>query len=88
MQNVSEFDDVVASFALTPLSINTMKFESLILGTLLNSDVDDDVIAINIQIETIMSLKLFRIFIQRQQNEVAIIGVNPPKLEDVFAWSC
>ena len=74
MQNVSEFDDVVASFALTPLSIDTMKFESSVLGTFLDSDVDNEVVAINVQIETIMSLKLFTIFIQRQQNEVRCLN--------------
>ena len=74
MRNVSEFDDVVASFALTPLSINTMKFKSLVLGTLLNSDVDNEVVPINVQIETVMLLKLFMIFIQRQQNEVRCLN--------------
>ena len=77
MQNVSKLDNIIASFASTPLSINTMKFESLVLGTLLNSDVDNEVVVINVQIEKIMLLNLFMIFMKRQKNDVRCLNHCP-----------
>ena len=41
------------------LSIDTMKFESLAVAHLLDCDADDEVFAINFQIETVLSLKMF-----------------------------
>ena len=72
-----------------------MKFESSVLDTLPDSDVDNEIVAINIQIGTVMLLELFTIFIQTEQNKVKCMNhcydhrcQLHHKMEDASAQSC
>ena len=64
-----------------------MNFESSVLGTLLTSDVDDEVVAISVQFETVNLLKLFTIIFESQTKEVRCLSCRQnhtsatPKME-------
>ena len=78
MQNVSEFYNIIAqkdkiSLHKKVLIIDTMKFESSLLASFLDSDVDNEVVAINVQIETVMLLKIF-VYFQHQINEIRCLN--------------
>ena len=53
-----------------------MKFESSAFAYLLDSDVEDEVVAINVQIETVMLLKIFMIYFQHQKNEIRSLNCH------------
>ena len=50
-----------------------MKFESSVLASFLDSDVDNEIVAINVQIETVMLLKIF-VYFQYQTNEIRCLN--------------
>ena len=59
---------------------------------MLDSDVDDEVIALNIGIETVMSLKIFMIHFWNKQDQIfeslsRSYASALPKMEEVFVQS-